>query len=84
MFLKGTSLHAVTEKWKSQAQSDFDELMELELQEGVTTARSALEGYLTKEAYLWALSTVRWLPEKTLVDCCDSLPVLSLLPLLLA
>lgn len=65
MLLRGTSLHAVTERWKFQVDSDFDELMdlELELQDGVKMVRDALEGYLTKESYLWALSTVREVPS---------------------
>lgn len=65
MLLRGTSLHAVTERWKFQVDTDFDELMdlELELQDGVKMVRDALEGYLTKESYLWALSTVREVPS---------------------
>lgn len=60
--LKGSSLHAVTMQWKSQVESDFRELEELELpargETTSSTARDALQGFLTKEGYLWALGTV--------------------------
>lgn len=63
--LRGTSLHAVTVQWKSQVNNDFSELQEKELCESAgtgntSTVRDALEGYLTKERYLWALATVRF------------------------
>lgn len=61
--LQGTSLHAVTVQWKAQVDSDFGELEELQLsspaEDGCSTARDALGGFLTKEGYLWALGTVR-------------------------
>lgn len=57
--LRGTSLHALTTVWKSQVANDLRELQELELpSEGSSTAQSALEGFLTKEGYQWALATV--------------------------
>lgn len=61
--LRGTSLHAVTVQWKAQVDGDFGELEELQLpspsEDGCSTARDALGGFLTKEGYLWALGTVR-------------------------
>ncbi|CAM9227113.1 unnamed protein product [Ectocarpus sp. 13 AM-2016] len=62
--LRGTSLHAVTVQWKVQVDTDFQELEALPLpsprseEGGSSTARDALEGFLTKEEYLWALGTV--------------------------
>lgn len=63
--MRGTSLHAVTVQWKAQVDTDFRELEALRLpsplseEGGSSTARDALEGFLTKEEYLWALGTVR-------------------------
>eukprot|EP00752_Nemacystus_decipiens_P012039 g10674.t1 len=60
--LRGTSLHAVTMQWKAQVESDFGELEELPLlspsEDGCSTTRDALGGFLTKDGYLWALGTV--------------------------
>ncbi len=55
----------MTVQWKTQVDSDFDELQQAQLsspspsEDGPSTARDALEGFLTKEGYLWALGTVR-------------------------
>lgn len=58
--LRGTSLHAITVQWKNQVDSDLADLAAVELpSRRPRTARDALEGFLTKEAYLWALGTVR-------------------------
>ncbi|CAM9830555.1 unnamed protein product, partial [Hapterophycus canaliculatus] len=62
--LRGTSLHALTLQWRAQADADFRELGEVQLSspatdaEGSSTVSDALEGFLTKEGYLWALGTV--------------------------
>ncbi|CAM9617005.1 unnamed protein product [Discosporangium mesarthrocarpum] len=55
--LRGSSLHAMTIQWKSQVQADYKEVLALELKDGCTVG-SAFSGFFTKEAYLWALSTV--------------------------
>lgn len=55
----------MTVQWKAQVDTDFRELETLRLpsplsdEGGSSTARDALEGFLTKEEYLWALGTVR-------------------------
>lgn len=66
--LQGTSLHAVTVQWKTQVEADYRELGDVQLPSPPPgsaggTVSDALEGFLTKEGYLWALGTVR-------IICC--------------